>query len=172
MYLDYYFNIDFSTIFIIDKIYLYMFLKNPKKIHLYVKIMISPKVYEKQIQELGIEGMIIAIENEDDASILLEKLDRIEKILEKIRHNIRIDIRNLRRDYMEKMKEIKETKEPSKVMGLYKKQRSVKDKIKEKRNLIDERDLRIAAYESIEYTIDEYLIQIKDAKSYVSRFSK
>ncbi|MBI5681401.1 MAG: hypothetical protein HZC47_10950 [Methanobacterium sp.] len=129
--------------------------------------MISPKFYEKQIQELGIEGMIIDIENVDEASILSDKLYTIERVLEKIRHNIRMDIRTLRMEYIERIKEINES---SKVLGLYNRQKSVQDKIKEKRKLIDERDLRIASYESIEYAIDEYLIQINDAKSYISRF--
>ena len=57
-------------------------------------------------------------------------------------------------------------------MGLYSKQRPMKEKIKDKRNLIDERDLKIAPYESIEYTVDEYLRQIKDIKKYLKNYSR
>lgn len=131
--------------------------------------MISPKLYQQQIQDLEIEGMTISPQNSKEALILLDRLEEIEKILERIRHNIRIDIRTIRKDYMEKMKGIRES---SKVMGFYSKQRSMKDKINDKRNLIDERDLKIAPYESIEYTLDEYLRQIERAKVYLNNYSR
>ncbi|MEL7669462.1 hypothetical protein [Methanobacterium sp.] len=130
--------------------------------------MISPKVYQQQIQDLGIEGLVVSPGNIEEALILLDALEEIEKILERIRHNIRIDIRAIRIDYMEKIKDIKDS---SKVMGLYSKQRSMKDKISDKRKLIDERDLKIAPYESIEYTVDEYLRQIKNIKNYLKNYS-
>ena len=130
--------------------------------------MISPKVYQQQIQDLGIEGMVVSPRNIEEALILLDALEEIEKILERIRHNIRIDIRAIRLDYMEKIKGIKDS---SKVMGIYSKQRPMKDKINDKRKLIDERDLKIAPYESIEYTVDEYLRQIKSIKNYLKNYS-
>ncbi|WP_424355593.1 hypothetical protein [Methanobacterium sp. MBAC-LM] len=130
--------------------------------------MISPKVYQQQIQDLGIEGMVVSPGNIEEALILLDALEEIEKILERIRHNIRIDIRAIRLDYMEKIKGIKDS---SKVMGIYSKQRPMKDKINDKRKLIDERDLKIAPYESIEYTVDEYLRQIKSIKNYLKNYS-
>ncbi|MEN6292556.1 MAG: hypothetical protein ABFC34_12875 [Methanobacterium sp.] len=131
--------------------------------------MISPKVYQQQIQDLGIEGLVVSPGNIEEALILLDALEEIEKILERIRHNIRIDIRAIRIDYMEKIKGIKDS---SKVMGLYSKQRPMKDKINDKRKLIDERDLKIAPYESIEYTVDEYLRQIKSIKNYLKNYSR
>ena len=131
--------------------------------------MISPKVYQQQIQDLGIEGLVVSPENTEEALILLNAFEETEKILERIRHNIRIDIRAIRVDYLEKIKGIKDS---SKVMGLYSKQRPMKEKINDKRNLIDERDLKIAPYESIEYTVDEYLRQIKDIKKYLKNYSR
>ena len=131
--------------------------------------MISPKVYQQQIQDLGIEGLVVSPENTEEALILLDAFEETEKILERIRHNIRIDIRAIRVDYLEKIKGIKDS---SKVMGLYSKQRPMKEKINDKRNLIDERDLKIAPYESIEYTVDEYLRQIKDIKKYLKNYSR
>ena len=131
--------------------------------------MISPKVYQQQIHDLGIEGLVVSPNNTEEASLLLDNLKEIEKVLGRIRHNIRIDIRAIRVDYMEKIKDIKDS---SKVMGLYSKQRPMKDKINDKRNLIDERDLKIAPYESIEYTVDEYLRQIENVKVYLKNYSK
>ena len=130
--------------------------------------MISPRVYQQQIQDLEIEGMVVSPKNTEEATILLDALEETEKILERIRHNIRIDIRTIRMDYIERIKSIKDS---SKVMGLYSKQRSMKDKINDKRNLIDERDFKIAPYESIEYTVDEYLRQIKEIKKYLRSYS-
>ena len=130
--------------------------------------MISPKIYEKQIQDLEIEGMEIFPQNKDDALSLLDELEHIEKILERIRINIRMDIRALRRDYMDKLREIGDF---SRAEGKNVK-KSLKNKIKEKRDLIDDRDLRIAPYESIEYLIDDYLKQINSAKSYVKNYSQ
>ena len=131
--------------------------------------MISPKVYQQQIQDLGIDGMVIFPKNTEEASLLLDELNNMKKVLERIRHNIRIDIRAIRVDYMDRIKEIKDS---SKVIGLYSKQRPMKDKINDKRDLIDERDLKIAPYESIEYTVDEYLKQIENAKKYLVNYSR
>ncbi len=131
--------------------------------------MISPKVYQQQIQDLEIEGLVVSPENTEEATILLDRLEETKKILERIRHNIRIDIRTIRMDYIEKIKGIRES---SKVMGLYSKQRPMKDKIKDKRKLIDERDLKIAPYESLEYTLDEYLRQIESLKVYLKNYSR
>lgn len=128
--------------------------------------MISPKVYEKQIQDLGIEGMEIFPKNSEEAVILFDELENIEEYLKRIRYNIRMDIRAIRKDYMNKIREIEDYSK-----RLYGK-KFLKNKIKEKRQLIDERDLIIAPYESIEYMIDGYLKQIKSAKFYVIDYSK
>ncbi len=124
--------------------------------------MISPKVYEKQIKDLEIEGKEIIPKNKDDAIILFDELEDLEKILEKIRYNIRMDIRVIRKNYMDGIKEIEDnSKKNPKVL---------KNKIKEKKQLIAERDFKIAPYESLEYTIDDYLNQIKSAKKYISSY--
>jgi|GEM_PF-302266 len=161
-------TLDLLTIFIIDKFIYICFLTCIKNLSI-GKTMISPKVYQQQIQDLGIEGMVVSPENTEESTLLLDQLTIMEKVLERIRHNIRIDIRAIRIEYIEKVKEIKDS---SKVIGLYSKQRPMKDKINDKRNLIDERDLKIAPYESIEYTIDEYIRQIKDAKKYLINYSR
>lgn len=116
--------------------------------------MISPRVYQKQIRDLEIEGMEISPKNSRDADALLEKLLSIEKNLEHIKYNIRMDIRAIRRDYIQKIREIENSPK-------------FKNKLKEKKQLIYKRDSKIAPYESIEYLIDDYLRQIKSAKSHL-----
>lgn len=124
--------------------------------------MISPKVYHKQISELDIEGMVVHAENADEASDLLDELQNIEKILIRIRFNVRIDIRAIRREYMEKIKNAEKSSET-----FNSKQKIEKSKLKEKKDLIIERDLKIASYETIEHTVEDYLIQINNSKVYL-----
>ncbi len=130
--------------------------------------MISPKVYQNQIQDLEIEGKEIFPQSKEDARIIFEELRNIEKVLEHIRYNIRMDTRVIRKDYMDKIRDIGDSSKFE--AGTDKK--SLKNKIKEKRKFIDERDLKIAPYESIEYMIDDYLAQIKNAKKYVATLFK
>jgi len=124
--------------------------------------MISPKVYHKQISELGIEGMVVHAENADEASDLLDELQNIEEILIRIRFNVRIDIRAIRKEYMEKIKNAERSSET-----FNSKQKIDKSKLKEKKDLIIERDLKIASYETIEHTVEDYLIQINNSKVYL-----
>ena len=62
--------------------------------------MIGPKKYRKQLFDLGIEGMEIDVSTIDNAMDTLNKLNEIEKILKKIRYNVRTDIRRIRLDYI------------------------------------------------------------------------
>ncbi len=116
--------------------------------------MISPKIYHKQIEDLHIDGMIIYPKSSDDATNLMESLIIIEKSLDHIRYNIRMDIRVIRRDYIEKIKKLDSYN-------------LSKNKMKKKKKLINERDYKIAPYKSIEYIIEDYLKQIKNAKKYL-----
>lgn len=119
--------------------------------------MISPKVYHQQIEDLDIDGMLVFADTANEASILLNELENMEKILEKIRVNVRMDIRNIRREYMDKIKSLENDPEASR-----------KYKIKEKKVLVEEREFSIAPYEAIEILVEDYLRQIKDAKIYVN----
>lgn len=130
--------------------------------------MISPKVYEKQIRDLEIEGKEISPKTIDEAKYIFEELVNIEKVLERIRYNIRMDIRAIRKDYMEKIKDIGASSTIDSRTGQW----SLKNKIKDKRKLIDERDFKIAPYESMEYITEDYLNQIKVAKKYLTTYSK
>ncbi len=123
--------------------------------------MISPKVYEKQINELGIEGMIVAAENSEEASNLLDALQDVEKLLIRIKANVRMDIRVIRKKFIEKIKKIDDSSKKSR-------EKPLKIKIMEKKALSEERDLQIAPYETIESTIDHYLYQIKEATDYLN----
>lgn len=122
------------------------------------KIMISPKVYQKQIRDLGIEGMIISAGDAEEANIVLDKLNTIESVLIRIRYNIRMDTRAIRREYLKKIKKEEQ------------KRRSRHDKTKKKGHLMHERDMKVTPYEAIELVIDDYLRQITDAKNYIVNY--
>ena len=124
--------------------------------------MISPKKYRQQIDSLGIEGMIIDVSSIERAMSTINELDEIENVLNKIRHNVRIDMRNIRLEYLNKMKEAEE--QPK---GLFKRKKSTNKIIKEKKSLLKDKDLKIAAYEVVENEINYYLSQIESSRLYI-----
>ena len=60
----------------------------------------NPKLYRKQIAEIGIEDMEIDISSLQNAMETMSQLNELEKVLNQIKFNIRSDIRNLRVEYM------------------------------------------------------------------------
>lgn len=124
--------------------------------------MISPKKYRQQIDSLGIEGMIIDVSSIERAMSTINELDEIENVLNKIRHNVRIDMRNIRLEYLNKMKAAE--KQPK---GLFKRKKSTNKIIKEKKSLLKDKDLKIAAYEVVENEINYYLSQIESSRLYI-----
>jgi hypothetical protein len=124
--------------------------------------MISPKKYRQQIDSLGIEGMIVDVSSIERAMSTINELDEIENVLNKIRHNVRIDMRNIRLEYLNKMKEAEE--QPK---GLFKRKKSTNKIIKEKKSLLKDKDLKIAAYEVVENEINYYLSQIESSRVYI-----
>jgi len=124
--------------------------------------MISPKKYRQQIDSLGIEGMIIDVSSIERAMSTINELDEIENVLNKIRHNVRIDMRNIRLEYLNKMKGAEEQPQ-----GLFKRKKSTNKIIKEKKSLLKDKDLKIAAYEVVENEINYYLSQIESSRVYI-----
>ncbi|MCE5213863.1 MAG: hypothetical protein LLF83_03985, partial [Methanobacterium sp.] len=62
----------------------------------------NPKIYRKQISEIGIEDMVIDVSSLQNAMHTMSQLDEYEKVLNKIKFNLHTDIRQLRVDYMKK----------------------------------------------------------------------
>ncbi|MFY9638555.1 MAG: hypothetical protein WAK14_07155 [Methanobacterium sp.] len=127
--------------------------------------MLGPKKYRKQLLELGIEGMEIDVSTIDVAMDTLNELNEMEKILKKIRLNVRADIRNIRLEYVTKLKEVDQTADVKK--GLFSRKKSVSQITEEKKKLTRERNLTIATYDVVENTIDDYLDQIENSKYYI-----
>jgi len=127
--------------------------------------MLGPKSYRKQLLDLGIEGMEIDVSTIDDAMNTLNELNEKEKVLKKIRYNIRADIRKIRLEYVTKLKEVDKVNNNKK--GFFSRKKSVSKITQEKKMLTKERNLTIATYDVVENTIDDYLNQIENSKYYI-----
>ncbi len=127
--------------------------------------MLGPKKYRKQLLELGIEGMEIDVSSIDVAMDTLNQLNDMEKILKKIRLNVRADIRKIRLDYVTKLKAVDQSANIKK--GILSRKKSVSSITEEKKKITRERNLTIATYDVVENTIDDYLDQIDNSKYYI-----
>ncbi|MEG3224472.1 MAG: hypothetical protein BME94_02845 [Methanobacteriales archaeon Met13] len=124
--------------------------------------MFSSKKYRQQIDNLGLDGMEIEVTSIKRAMAILDDLDDYEKVLIKIRYNIRSDVRSIRLEYMEKVQEMEESHQ-----GLFGRKKSTDQIIKEKKAIIKDRNIKIAAYDIVENMVDDYLSQIADARRYI-----
>jgi hypothetical protein len=125
----------------------------------------SPKKYRQQLIDLEIDGFEIDVSTIDHAMQTLNELNELEKILSKIRYNLRADIRTIRMDFMGKLQGI--DKSANEKQGLLRRKKSVSQIVKEKKELTKERNLTIASYTVVENTIDDYLDQIEQSKYYI-----
>jgi ribosome recycling factor len=129
----------------------------------------SPKKYRRQIDDLGIEGLEIDVSSVDNAMKTLDELEEFEKILKKIRYNVKVDIRKIRMDYINELHEFETS---SKNHGFFHRKKSTKKLIKEKKAIITHRDNKIATYEQIDDLTSDYIDQIEDSKIYVEHTIK
>jgi geranylgeranyl pyrophosphate synthase len=125
--------------------------------------MFGPKVYQQQLDELGIDGMEIDVSTIEGAMHTLNELEDYESILKKMRHNIRTDIRNIRKEYLLLIKEL----EPSPEEKQKRSAKEVQKRIKKKKSILKKRNTRIKSYELVENMVDNYLTQIDDARIYI-----
>jgi hypothetical protein len=125
----------------------------------------NPKKYRQQLLDLEIDGFEVDVSTIDTAMETLNELNELEKILSKIRYNLRADIRIVRMDFMGRLQEI--DKSANVKQGLLRRKKSVSQIVKEKKALTKERNLTIASYTVVENTIDDYLDQIEQSKYYI-----
>ncbi|EKF86257.1 hypothetical protein [Methanobacterium formicicum] len=125
--------------------------------------MFGPKFYQQQLDELGIDGMEINVSTIKEAMQTLNELEEYEDILKKMRHNIRVDIRNIRKEYLLILKELNPSPEDKQKESA----RKVQKRIKKKKSVLKKRDAKIKSYEIMENMVDNYLTQIDDARIYI-----
>ncbi len=124
----------------------------------------NPRTYRQQIYNSGIEDMEINVSSLENCMRTLHELNDLEDVLTKIKYNLRVDIRNLRMDYIKKMQDIDEL---ALKKGLFRKQMSVEKIYQKRKSVKQERKVDIAAYEIIETMIENYLTQINDSRNYI-----
>lgn len=129
--------------------------------------MMNPKIYRKQISEIGIEDMVIDVSSLQKAMETMSQLDDLEKVLNKIKFNLHTDMRNLRVEYMKKIQNVDES---SKKKGLFGRKKSVDSIMKKKKTLKKERRANIAAYEIIENLVNDYINQIEESRRYIKNY--
>ncbi|MCC7550528.1 MAG: hypothetical protein KO316_03365 [Methanobacterium sp.] len=125
--------------------------------------MFGPKIYQQQLDELGIDGMEIDISTIERAMKTMNELDEVEDVLKKIRHNIRTDIRTIRKEYIQTINELTPSPEETRNNS----SREVQKRIKKKKTLTKKRNTKIRSYELVENIVDNYLTQISDARIYI-----
>ncbi len=125
--------------------------------------MVAPKIYQQQLDELEIDGMEIDVSNLQKAMETMNKLEELEGLLKKIRHNIRIDIRSIRKEYIQILNEFNLSPEESRELSA----RKVRQRIKKKKEIIKKRNSKIKSYELIETMVDNYITQINDAQVFI-----
>ena len=130
-------------------------------------MVMNPKLYQQQIDEVGIEGFKLEPSSLAGAMNLLIELKKGQRILQQIKYNLRMDMRSIRKEYLKKLDSLQES---SKMMGLFDKKLTDKEARKAKKILLMERDELISPYEGLEVLVDHYLIQIEDSKTFLAEY--
>lgn len=126
---------------------------------------VNPKLYKKQIEELGINGLEIKPESLIEATSMLIELKNYQNILMQIKYNVRIDSRNISKEYITKIDKLNEHIETNS-------ERKTK-KIKEaQKKILKEKEEKLVPYDGLDILIDGYLVQIEDSKIFLREFIK
>ncbi len=126
---------------------------------------VNPKLYNKQIEELGINGLEIKPESLIEATSMLIELKNYQNILMQIKYNVRIDSRNISKEYITKIDKLNEHIETNS-------ERKTK-KIKEaQKKILKEKEEKLVPYDGLDILIDGYLVQIEDSKIFLREFIK
>ncbi|HSO25194.1 MAG TPA: hypothetical protein VLR54_01055 [Methanobacteriaceae archaeon] len=127
----------------------------------------NPKLYKKQIEEMGIDGLEIKPNSLIDATSMLIELKEYQKILQQIKYNVRIDARKISKEYISKIDELNEQIKETK-----KSERKAKKNKEAQKKLLKEREDKLAPYDGLDILIDGYLVQIEDSKILLRDFIK
>jgi hypothetical protein len=128
---------------------------------------VNPKLYKKQIEEMGIDGLEIKPNSLIDATSMLIELKEYQKILQQIKYNVRIDARKISKEYISKIDELNEQIKETK-----KSERKAKKNKEAQKKLLKEREDKLAPYDGLDILIDGYLVQIEDSKILLRDFIK
>ncbi len=127
------------------------------------------KDYHKLIEEIieiDLEADSIA-----DSRRILAELNEREMILKEIKKSIRRDIQSIEHDFLEKMHKINMDYAGGRSPGVISRVRG-KSKAKELKKLEKKREESLEAYEEVNYTVDDIILQIEEAKEPLNNYIK
>ncbi|NLU04467.1 MAG: hypothetical protein GXW97_05980 [Methanothermobacter sp.] len=117
-------------------------------------MVIDPRFYKEQVEELGIEGIEIDPSSEEEALRILREVEDAIRNLKRIRYNLHMDMRLIRREYLEKMRDP-----------------DIRGDGKRRRALMDERDDLLGPYEGVDRIIETLLEQLEDASIFLREYA-
>ncbi|AAB86101.1 unknown [Methanothermobacter thermautotrophicus str. Delta H] len=117
-------------------------------------MVIDPRFYKEQVEELGIEGIEIDPSSEEEALRILREVEDAIRNLKRIRYNLHMDMRLIRREYLEKMRDP-----------------DIRGDVKRRRALMDERDNLLGPYEGVDRIIDTLLEQLEEASIFLREYA-
>ncbi|REE26317.1 MULTISPECIES: hypothetical protein [Methanothermobacter] len=117
-------------------------------------MVIDPRFYKEQVEELGIEGIEIDPSSEEEALRILREVEDAIRNLKRIRYNLHMDMRLIRREYLEKMRDP-----------------DIRGDVKRRRALMDERDDLLGPYEGVDRIIETLLEQLEDASIFLREYA-
>lgn len=117
-------------------------------------MVIDPRFYKEQVEELGIEGIEIDPSSEEEALRILREVEDAIRNLKRIRYNLHMDMRLIRREYLEKMRDP-----------------DVRGDVKRRRALMDERDNLLGPYEGVDRIINTLLEQLEEASIFLREYA-
>lgn len=117
-------------------------------------MVIDPRFYKEQVEELGIEGIEIDPSSEEEALKILREVEDAIRNLKRIRYNLHMDMRLIRREYLEKMRDP-----------------DIRGDVKRRRALMDERDDLLGPYEGVDRIIETLLEQLEDASIFLREYA-
>lgn len=117
-------------------------------------VVIDPRIYKEQVEELGVEGLEINPSNREEALELLEEVEGYIKNLKRIRYNLHMDMRIIRRQYLERMRDPE-----------------VKGDLRKRKSILDERDDILGPYEGVDRMIDALLEELDESAQFLREYA-
>lgn len=127
------------------------------------------KDYNKLIQEIS--DIDLEADSIADSRRILAELSEREVILKELKKRIRTDIKNVERDFLERMHKINVDYAGGRSPGVISRFKR-KSKVKELKKLEREHNKALKPYNEIKFTLDDLILQIQEAKEPLNNYVK
>ncbi len=117
-------------------------------------MVINPKIYMEQLEELGLEDLEIEPSSRGEAVKLIREIEDHISNLNKIRYNLHGDMRIIRKEYLERLVE-----------------EGIRGDRKRRRLIMDERDRVLSPYEGIDRLIDGFIDWLENVPIFLREYA-